>query len=68
MSKYRLEITGLEQMQLGGRAITRKIDAWVEGTGAKNVTSGEFRMNQELDRDYTVFTTHFNSSAWTGRN
>ncbi len=63
----RLVLTGLEMAIIGHAALLDKLAAWVERTGARNVSSGVIRCDADPAKDIMVYSCHFDSSHWTGR-
>jgi hypothetical protein len=66
MSRYKLVLTGLEMMEITHVGVINKLAAWVERTGARNVTSGVIRCDADPHRDIMLYSCHFDSAHWTG--
>lgn len=65
-SKYRLVLTGLEQIQLGKTRCLNLFNNWLWDSGVMNVSSGMVRSKTDVCRDAVVHTIYFDSSYWTG--
>ena len=63
----KIVLTGLEMAQIGHRAVLDKLAAWVQRTGAKNVSSGVIRCDSDPANDVMIYSAHFDSAHWTGR-
>ncbi len=65
--KYKLILTGMEIAQMGDVRTKRVIEVWAEESGVMNVPKfGVIEALVEIDKDWIVYTAHFDSSAWTG--
>ena len=67
-SKYRLVLGGDLIMQFSADLIKMLIKAWVGETGARNVSSGVIRADMNQEQGVMIYSAHFDSSHWTGRD
>jgi hypothetical protein len=67
-SKYRLVLGGDLIYQFSADLIKFLIEAWVKETGARNVSSGVIRADVDNVAGVMIYSCHFDSSHWTGRN
>ncbi len=66
-SKYRLVLGGDLPDEFLPETIRALIEAWVGESGVRNVSSGVIRADLDQKAGVIIYSTHFDSSHWTGR-
>lgn len=67
-SLYRLLLTGIDIATHGHEEVKRTIENWAADCGVRNVTSGVIRCDANELSDHMLYSAHFDSSHWTGRD